>query len=70
MKLFTAIATAAVITCFLGNEIPAKAQNAIRFDPASWQQAVDECSAYDRIQFKSEMIQEIINGLRAYEQGN
>ena len=61
---------AAAISCCIANAIPATAQNAARFDAASWQKAVDEYNAYDRIQFKSEMSRQIIDALRAYEQGN
>ena len=49
---------------------PANAQNASRFDAASWQQAVEEYNAYDHIQFKSDMAKQIIDALRAYEANN
>ena len=65
MKKALTIAAAA-----LALAAPASAQNAVRFDPGSWQRAVTEYNAYDRIQFKSEMSRQIIDALRAYEQGN
>ena len=63
------IATAAVITCCLGNNYPANAQNAPQWEPGSWQAAVDEYNAYDRIQFQSEWAQNLLSALRDYEAG-
>lgn len=62
-KALTIAAAAALLAA------PVHAQNAARFDAGSWQKAVDEYNAYDRIQFKSEMSRQIIDALRAWEAG-
>ena len=59
-------ALAAVAAFSLSLAAAANAQDATRYTPGSWQAAVDEYNAYDRIQFKSEWAQSLLSALRSY----
>ena len=62
-------ALAAVAALSLSFSAAANAQDAIRYTPGSWQAAVDEYNAHDRIQFQSEWAQSLLSALRDYEAG-
>lgn len=60
-------ALAAVAALSLSFTSATNAQDATRYTPGTWQAAVNEYNAYDRIQFKSEWAQSLLTALRNYE---
>lgn len=60
---------AAIAALSLSFAAAANAQDATQWTRGSWQAAVDEYNAYDRIQLKSEWAQSLLSALRDYEAG-